>query len=134
MNLLPCDLVMTDDFWIPYTLDYPSSRAELAKIELANRRARRRVRSKTNEQSAQLAAMQAEIEFLSLTLTSLVVELDRKGTLTREDLREVMISVDQYDGVLDGKLPVMVLEELVQPAVLEEIFDEDGAGEASVAE
>ena len=93
MDLLPSDLVMTDDFWIPYTLDYPSSRAELAKIELANRRARRRVRSQTNEQSAQLAAMQAEIEFLSLTLTSLVVELDRKGTLTREDLRVVMISV-----------------------------------------
>lgn len=118
---------MTDSFWgSSHSTLY--LRGELNHIHRAQMRARRRGRQGRGEVRDEIMDLRAEVEFLSLALTSLLAELDHKGTVTREDLREVMISVDQYDGKLDGRLPVAALEELLQPPVLEELDDEGPMG------
>lgn len=97
----------------------------LRHLREANRRALKRVRRSSQERRDEIKDLRAQVEFLSLALTSVIAQLDHKGALTRDELREVMISVDEYDGELDGRLPVEALEELLRPPVLEEIFEDD---------
>ncbi len=118
---------MTYPFWLSSESN-SHLRGEVEQIRRAQRRARRRRSSARRERVNELEGLRAEVEFLSLTLTSLLAQLDHKGTVTRTDLREVMISVDEYDGKLDGRLPVAALEELLRPPVLEEL-DDDGLEE-----
>ena len=123
---------MHDSFWGHFfSSTEPHVRRDLKRIRWAQNRAKKRVRATRTELRAEVEELRGQVEFLSLTLTSLIAQLDHTGAVTREDLREVMMSVDEYDGKLDARLPVAALEELLQPPVLEEMSGSDEGDDAA---
>lgn len=91
-----------------------ASRVEVEAVRRANRRSIRSRASANRALQGDVSALRAEVEYLSLVLTSLIAQLDAKGVVTREDLRSLMSAADDFDGKVDGRLPVGVLDELLR--------------------
>lgn len=68
----------------------------------------------------ELDVLRGELEFVTLTLGAPLAHVEHTGGVIHEELRERMIAADGFDGKLDGRMPVAVLQELLRPAVLEE--------------
>lgn len=88
-------------------------KTEVDALRRASGRSARNRASATKEIRGEVEVLRAEVEFLSLVLTSVVAQLDAKGVVDREDLRALMAAADDFDGQVDGRLPVRVLEELL---------------------
>lgn len=120
---------MNHDFWGPYNHPHLARHAEIKRLERAQSRARKRRSRAHTEVKDQIEELRSDLEFVTLTLATLLTELDHKGTVTSEDVRGIMRAVDEYDGKLDARLPVAALQELLRPPVLEEIHDENDESE-----
>ena len=102
------------DFWIGGAYGH----AYIKEIEQLKRAQRRAVRSRGRTRGAldaELESLRGDVEFLSLLVGSIFARLDERGEVTREDLRGLMMAVDECDGELDGRLQVDALRELVKP-------------------
>jgi hypothetical protein len=91
-----------------------SKRSEVEQLRQAHRRSRRYRTATFKAVQGELAALRGEVEYLSLVLTSLIAHIDANGVVSREDLRSLMFTADHFDGVVDGRLPVAVLDELLR--------------------
>ena len=58
--------------------------------------------------------LEADLGYVSLLLCSVMVQLDERGHLSRDELRELIKEVDGADGDDDGRLNVDVLRELIE--------------------
>lgn len=118
---------MTFPFWGAYTAAHAAHHESVQRLNRAQSRARRRRGRERAQVKEQIDDLRADLEFVTLTLATLLTELDSRGSVTREDLREIMRAVDEYDGELDARLPVSALQELLRPPTPEEAGG-DGAG------
>jgi hypothetical protein len=106
-----------DEFMAGSAFGAAGGRARHADVEALRRANRRSVRNRANANKAlqgDVSTLRAEVEYLSLVLTSLIAQLDAKGVVTRDDLRSLMVAADDFDGQVDGRLPVSVLDELLR--------------------
>ncbi|MGH7149340.1 MAG: hypothetical protein ACREIU_01515 [Planctomycetota bacterium] len=96
-------------FYFPSLLQTPAQGDQLQRLVMLQGR---RTASQTR-QTAGLAKRVAELEkdagFLALLLGSVLERLDRKGVVTKEDLKAEMAALDSLDGVEDGRLDIRVL-------------------------
>jgi len=58
---------------------------------------------------ARVRALENDLGYVTLVLSSVLDKLDTKGVVTRQDLKEAMAVLDAIDGVQDGKLDINVL-------------------------
>lgn len=88
---------------------------DIQRLERAQRRA---VQKRGQDQRAledKVGELRADLDFMSLMLGAVLLRLDDRGVVTREDLRSLMMAVDEFDGSLDGRLDVEALRELIRP-------------------
>ena len=60
-----------------------------------------------------LQMIEQDIDFLSLLVAVLIVALERKGVISREDITSLFAKMDAMDGKMDGKLDIRVLRKLL---------------------
>jgi hypothetical protein len=58
---------------------------------------------------ARVRALENDLGYVTSVLGSVLDNLDAKGVVTRQDLKEAMAVLDAIDGVQDGKLDINVL-------------------------
>jgi len=79
-----------------------------------------RTQARTSQQGARQVKIQDErideleqdLGYVALILGSLLQKVDEKGVLSRDEVRETMASLDEIDGVKDGRLDINILRGL----------------------
>lgn len=100
-----------------YTFLFGPGRGGILGEHLQQFEADRRVRAVRSRQQARRAseserrvkALEEDVGFLALVLGSLLDTLDRKGVVTRDEVKAEIASLDALDGVKEGRLDVRVL-------------------------
>lgn len=84
----------------------------LQQYEAAQRVRGVRARQQVREASAaqrRIKALEEDVGFLALVIGSVLETLDRKGVLTRDEVKSELARLDALDGVKEGRLDVRVL-------------------------
>jgi len=96
------------DFFFPEQ----AQATHLRSIARQSRRPRPRAKAstaRTDELSERVSALEADLGFVSLLLATLMGQLDERGHVTRDDLKNALKELDELDGVKDGRLDVSAL-------------------------
>ena len=97
------------DFFFPVQAQAEHLRNLVAQGRASVRALRRRELGVTAELQSQIEALEDDLGYVALVLGSLLQVLDSKDVLSRDDVRTVILEVDELDGVADGKLDINVL-------------------------
>jgi hypothetical protein len=62
--------------------------------------------------AGRIEALEEDVGFLALLVLGILEQLNRKGSVSRDEVLEVMRELDGLDGARDGKLNVQVLRNL----------------------
>ena len=73
---------------------------------------RRQDARKAEYQDKRLAELEQDLGYVALVLASLLQKVDERGVLSRDEVREAMASLDEIDGVKDGRLDINILRGL----------------------
>jgi len=84
------------------------------QLERQNRKATRRDRARTGRNRKRIDDLEEDVQTLTLILGGVMRQLDKQGTLTREDMRASIAALDGLDGDPDGKLDLNVLKEMTE--------------------
>ncbi|HKB17062.1 MAG TPA: hypothetical protein VKF62_13430, partial [Planctomycetota bacterium] len=68
-----------------------------------------RARQEAGRGDGRIGDVEKDVGYLALVLGSILETLDRKGVLTRAEVKAEMELLDDVDGVRDGRLDVRVL-------------------------
>ena len=60
---------------------------------------------------SELEDLDNDVGTLALILASVLITLDEKGQITREELKEKLKELDVLDGIRDGKIDVKLLRD-----------------------
>ena len=99
------------DFFFPEQAEASHLRRISHQME-ADRRARRRdraARSASSVDAGRVAELEADVQFLSMTLMAVLKRLDEQQILSIADLSDLFDRIDTLDGRADGGLSVDVL-------------------------
>lgn len=91
--------------------------AHLRSIAEQSRHSRRRAsRSAADIKSleSRIDELESDLGFVSLLLASVMGQLEERGSLSRDDLRELMREFDDADGKDDQRLDINVLRGLTK--------------------
>ena len=96
---------------------------DVEKQQRIQRRSERRRSRNARNHSKRIQDLEEDLGYVTLVLSSMLVTLDEKGTITHQEVQGLMAGLDELDGVKDGRLNVDVLRRLDEPDELED-FDE----------
>ncbi len=105
------------DFFFPEQAQASHLRSIADRSRLEQRRSRSTAASSASNTAAltkRVEDLESDLGFVSLLLGSVMAQLDERGHISRDDLKELIKEVDGADGVEDGRLDVGVLRGLSQ--------------------
>lgn len=90
---------------------FPQQAAAQHLRRLANEKSMDTVRdaSRRRKSEVRIDSLEEDLGYVTLLLGAIVDRLDAKGAVTRNDLREVISTLDDVDGVRDGRLDISFL-------------------------
>jgi len=60
-----------------------------------------------------LQMIEQDMDFLALLVAILIIALERKGLVSRDEITALFAEIDAMDGKMDGKLDLRVLRKLL---------------------
>ena len=101
--------------------DYEWARVgDLRRLDRSQKRNERRRSNRTRELTKRVEDLENDLGYVTLVLGSMLATLDEKGTITHQEVKNLMADLDDLDGVKDGRLDVDVLRSLDEPEELTE--------------
>ena len=96
-------------FYFPSLIQAPTQGDQMQRlVMLQGRRGARQARD-TAGLAKRVAELEKDAGFLALLLGAVLERLDRKGVVTKDDLKTEMAALDSLDGVADGRLDIRIL-------------------------
>ncbi len=93
------------DFFFPQ-----QAQAQQLRRLASGQQASSRRRSRTDARlEARMANLEDDLGYVTLILGSILNTLDEKGLVTRSDVKSALASLDELDGVADGRLDINIL-------------------------
>ena len=93
-------------------------------LQRSQQRSERRRSRNVRNHSKRIQDLEEDLGYITLLLSSMLVMLDEKGTVTHQEVQGLMANLDELDGVKDGRLNVDVLRRLDEPEEPEELTED----------
>ena len=92
-----------------------SKLCDVQELQRGQQRSERRRSRNVRNHDKRIQDLEEDLGYITLVLTSMLAMLDEKGTVTHQEVKELMAGLDELDGVKDGRLNVDVLRSLDEP-------------------